>query len=218
MSLHIFAERGNQLTEKDISSSLVKEFLRDIGSNIRDQDLHDPRQLYENMRLVRSFGDKQQEGRLVKCLVPRNVALLFFSNDPNKYFQGAKTIINVYDRNKVFLYDETYVTPIDQQVNSTLDYILRETKDKEEESLAHVLYPRKALREAVVNAFYHRGYEPEHQDPVKVNIYPTHIDIISYPGPHPSLKHEHFKEDSDMPPVKTRNRRVGEFLVKKKIG
>lgn len=217
MSLHIFAERGNQLTEKDISSSLVKEFLRDIGSNIRDQDLHDPRQLYENMRLVRSFGDKQQEGRLVKCLVPRNVALLFFSNDPNKYFQGAKTIINVYDRNKVFLYDETYVTPIDQQVNSTLDYILRETKDKEEESLAHVLYPRKALREAVVNAFYHRGYEPEHQDPVKVNIYPTHIDIISYPGPHPSLKHEHFKEDSDMPPVKTRNRRVGEFLVKRKL-
>ena len=57
-SLFIFAERGNQLTENNISSSLVKEFLSDIGSNIRDQDLQCPRQLYENMRLVRSFGDR----------------------------------------------------------------------------------------------------------------------------------------------------------------
>lgn len=94
---------------------------------------------------------------------------------------------------------------------------MSEIKDKEEESVAFVPYPRKALREAVVNAFYHRGYEPEHNDPVKVRIYPSHIDIISYPGPHPSLKPDHFMEDQEMPPVKTRNRRVGEFLKERKL-
>ena len=169
------------------------------------------------MRLVRSFGDKQQGGKLVKCLVPRNVALLFFNETPSDYFPGAKTEVTIYDQDKNIAHEDEYVGPIDQQVSDTLEYILRETKDKEEESLAYVLYPRKALREAVVNAFYHRGYETEHSDPVKVRIYPTHIDIISYPGPHPSLKPEHFMEDSDMPPVKTRNRRVGEFLVKRKL-
>ena len=169
------------------------------------------------MRLVRSFGDKEQRGRLVKCLVPRNVALLFFNETPSEYFPGAKTDIAIYDQNKNIAHEVEYVGPIDKQVSNTLEYILRETKDKEEESLAYVLYPRKALREAVVNAFYHRGYEPEHPDPVKVRIYPTHIDIISYPGPHPSLKPEHFVEDGDMPPVKTRNKRVGGFLVKRKL-
>lgn len=76
---------------------------------------------------------------------------------------------------------------------------------------------RKAVREAVVNAFYHRGYEPEHNDPVKVRIYSTHIDITSYPGPHQSLQSSHFSADSDMPPVKTRNKRVGGFLVQRKL-
>ena len=143
--------------------------------------------------------------------------MLFFSESPREYFPGAKTEVTIYDQSKDIANGVEYVGPIDQQVSSTLEYILRETKDKEEESLAYVLYPKKALREAVVNAFYHRGYEPEHPDPVKIRIYPTHIDIISYPGPHPSLKPEHFMEDSDMPPVKTRNRRVGEFLVKRKL-
>ena len=122
------------------------------------------------MRLVRNFGDKQQGGKLVKCLVPRNVALLFFNETPSDYFPGAKTEVTIYDQDKKIAHEDEYVGPIDQQVSDTLEYILRETKDKEEESLAYVLYPRKALREAVVNAFYHRGYETEHSDPVTVRL------------------------------------------------
>lgn len=52
---------------------------------------------------------------------------------------------------------------------------------------------------------------------MKVRIHTTHIDIISYPGPHQSLKPSHFLEGSDFPPVRTRNRRIGEFLVSKKL-
>ena len=48
-------EKGRKLSEHDIDAGLVKDFLRDIGSNIRDQDLENPRQLYENMRLVRTM-------------------------------------------------------------------------------------------------------------------------------------------------------------------
>lgn len=192
----------------------MKKFLKDIGSDIQDQDFDNPRQLYENMRLVRPMGDREEGGKLVKVFVPRNVALLFFNRTPDEFFQGAKTEITVYHDNEV-IEDIKKTGPIDQQINVTLEYILANTK--EEQSPTFVEYPRKAVREAVVNAFYHRGYEPEHNNPVKVRIYPTHIDIISYPGSHQSLEPAHFLEGSDMPPVKTRNRRVGQFLVQRML-
>lgn len=192
----------------------MKDFLRDIGSNIRDQDLENPRQLYENMRLVRTIGHREKDGKKVKVLVPRNVAMLFFHRAPDDFFQGARTEITVYHDNEV-MDDKKKTGPIDQQINETLEFILDNTQS--EQSPTYVQYPRKAVREAVVNAFYHRGYEPEHNDPVKVRIYSTHIDITSYPGPHQSLQSSHFLADSDMPPVKTRNKRVGGFLVQRKL-
>ena len=204
------------MTDEDIDVSLVRDFLRGVGSKIEDQDLDSPLEVYKNMRLVRLLGDKNMGGKLIKRFVPRNVALLFFHPTPKIFFPGAKTEIALYDGNKNFIQSETREGPIDQQISKTLEYILSETKN-EDESVPFVPYPKRALREAVVNALYHRGYEHEHADPVKIRIYPSHIDIISYPGPHQSLKKEHFMEDSEIPPVKTRNRRVGEFLMQRKL-
>ena len=181
--LFALTEKGRELSEDDIDAGLVKDFLRDVGSNIRDQDLENPRQLYENMRLVRTMGHREEDGKKVKVLVPRNVAMLFFHRTPDEFFQGAITEITLYHDNEV-MEDLKKTGPIDQQINETLEYILANSKT--EQSPSYVQYPRKAVREAVVNAFYHRGYEPEHNDPVKVRIYSTHIDIISYPGPHQS--------------------------------
>ena len=95
--------------------SLVKGFLRGIGSKIENQDLENPQRLYENMRLVRTLGDKQLQGKLTKRFVPRNVALLFFYPTPHKFFSGAKTDIAIYDRSKNFLYNKIEEGPIDQQ-------------------------------------------------------------------------------------------------------
>lgn len=193
----------------------MQKFLKDIGSKIQDQDLVRPGQLYKNMKLVKVMGHGEAEGKVIDKLVPRNVSLLFFSKTPDEYFRGAQTDITIYNADGEVQEDLKKKGPIDHQISEVLDFILKETKD--EESLDSVQYPKKALREAVVNAFYHRGYEPEHCDPVKVRIYTAHIDIISYPGPHQSLKLSDFSEDGDLPPVKTRNRRIGEFLVKRKL-
>lgn len=167
------------------------------------------------MKLVKVIAHTEKEGKLIEKLVPRNVSLLFFSQTPDEYFRGAQTEIAIYNADGEVIQDMKRKGPIDNQISKVIDFILMETKD--EESPSFVQYPKKALREAVVNAFYHRGYESEHYDPVKVRIHTTHIDIISYPGPHPSLKPSHFLEDSDFPPVRTRNRRIGEFLVSKKL-
>ena len=193
----------------------MKKFLKDIGSDIQLQDFADYGQLYQNMKLVEVMGHTEKEGKLIDKLVPRNVSLLFFSQTPDEYFRGAQTDLAIYNADGEVTQDKKCKGPIDHQIREVIDYILMKTKC--EESLSFVQCPKKALREAVVNAFYHRGYEPEHCDPVKVRIHTTHIDIISYPGPHKSLEPSHFSEDSDVPPVRTRNRRIGEFLVSKKL-
>ena len=215
MILHVFTDGGKDLCEYDIDSDLVGKYLKDIGSNIQHHDLVHSRQLYQNMKLVKVKSHTAKDGKLIDKLVPRNVSLLFFSQTPDEYFRGAQTHIAVFNADLEVAQNKQIKGPIDRQISEVMDFILKETE--EEESSSFVQYPKKALREAVVNAFYHRGYEPEHCDPVKVHVYTTHIDIISYPGPHRSLKPDHFLEDSDLPPVRTRNRRIGEFLVSKKL-
>ena len=166
------------------------------------------------MKLVTVMAHTQKEGKLIEKLAPRNVSLLFFSETPERYFRGAQTDIEIYNADgEVTL--KTLKGPIDHQITKVMDFISMTTKDEESPSFPQ--YPEEALKEAVVNAFYHRGYEPEHSNPVKVRIHTNHIDIESYPGPHPSLKPSHFKEKRDIPPVKTRNRRIGEFLVRKRL-
>ena len=73
-------------------------------------------------------------------------------------------------------------------------------------------YPEVALRETLVNALYHRGYEPDVLEPTKVYLYPDRVEIISYPGPVPGVDAEHFSLRASFPAVPARNRRIGEFL------
>ena len=67
------------------------------------------------------------------------------------------------------------------------------------------------MEEALVNAVYHRSYEGN-PEPIKVYLYPDRMEIISYPGPVPGIEMRHFEPGASLPPVPSRNRRIGEFL------
>ena len=167
------------------------------------------------MDLTTRYGDIVESGKLKSKYVPRNFSLLFFTPNPYVFFRGAKIEIGRYSRNDEFIEEKKLSGPIDKQIRECLSYILEQTQ--EEVSYACVTYPERALREAVVNAAYHRGYEPEHCDPIKVHMRPDCIEIISYPGPHPSLKPEQFMEGSRRPSVPARNRRIGNHLKQLKL-
>jgi ATP-dependent DNA helicase RecG len=70
-------------------------------------------------------------------------------------------------------------------------------------------YPMAAIKEALVNAMYHRGYDQ--REPVEVRINPEGIDIVSYPGPDASIRIEAFSSDKIIS-RRYRNRRIGEFF------
>lgn len=68
-----------------------------------------------------------------------------------------------------------------------------------------------AVREALVNAVYHRSYAPSAPDGTKVYLHADRIEVISYPGPAAGLGSDDF-QGGQVRPIPARNRRVGELL------
>lgn len=206
---------GRQMTEGDINFDLVKKFLTGVKSQLLEGNEDEPSiYFYTRLRLVRVIGEKKVGHELVEVFAPRNVALLFFHTDPHNFFSGAKTEIAIYSHDDDSQ-ERVLTGPIDQQIEETLNFILEKTKEQANHEF--VAYPTRALREAVVNAFHHRGYEECDSNPIKIHIKPNFIDVISYPGPDSSLKLDDFKEGQEVPPVPSRNRRIAEFLKDRKL-
>jgi hypothetical protein len=135
-----------------------------------------------------------------------------FNHFPHKYFPGALIEVTQFTRDGEIIVgsEKEFTGPLQNQINECMKYVYTTTNKMKSESL--VTYPHKALREAIVNAVYHRGYEPEYNSSTKVYIRPHCLEIISYPGPHPSLRQDEFTRGSDIPPVQARNRRIGDLL------
>ena len=205
-----FDDRRNlQARIEDLSPTLVRRFLHDVKSDLIE---HDPQledaQLYRNLRLVTPVNAHE---------VPRNVGLLFFNEDPDEFFRGARTEVVQFDAGGDSIEERTFRGPLHQQIREALDYLdrmggtlLQKVAGRAEVERT-VPYPYEAIEEALVNALYHRSYE-EPPEPVKVYLYPDRMEIISYPGPVPGIQPEHFRPGMVLPPVPARNRRIGDFL------
>jgi len=68
-------------------------------------------------------------------------------------------------------------------------------------------YPYSAIEESLINAVYHRSYQEN--APVEVRVYPSRIEILSYPGPMPPLNNKNIGKISCR---RYRNSRIGDFF------
>ncbi len=207
-----FDDRRNAAVSIDvISPTLVRNFLSDIKSDLVALGVSIPdRDLYRYMRISARVNDHE---------APRNVALLFFVNDPGEYFPGTRIEIVQFgdDAGGNLIEEKVFRGPLHAQLRQSLDYLdafsssmVRKIPNRAE---AHrtVAFPYEAMEESLVNAVYHRSYDGV-QEPVKVYLYPDRMEIISYPGPMPGVELRHLQPGSSVPPVQSRNRRIGEFL------
>lgn len=194
---------------ENIRSTLVKEYLHEVGSRLSLDN--EPYQIYESMRLIHRANGHA---------VPRNVALLFFNDEPHQWFRGAIVEVAEFPETDAGeTIQETKLTgPLPHLLNKIfrhLEELSTAHKEKQEPTYrarSWVSYPRKALREAVVNAVYHRSYRPEHVEPIKIHLREDRMEVISYPGPVDGIEQHHLNGDEPLPPVPARNRRIGEFL------
>jgi ATP-dependent DNA helicase RecG len=207
-----FDDRRNLTARiEDISPLLVRRFLADVRSELVavGQQIDDL-QLYEHLRLLAPINGHK---------VPKNVALMFFQENPDKFFPGSRIEIVQFgdDAGGNLIEERTFSGPVPTQIKSALDYLdglggrLLQKSSHQAEVERTVAYPYAAMEEAIVNAVYHRTYDgvPE---PVKVYLYPDRLEIISYPGPVNGIAIEDFSTGKSLPPVPARNRRIGELL------
>ncbi|HEV7507923.1 MAG TPA: ATP-binding protein [Thermoanaerobaculia bacterium] len=196
---------------EDLSPSLVRQFLNQIESDLVKHDPPiDDRQLFRMMNLVVRVNAHE---------VPRNVGLMFFNNDPDRFFPGARTEVVQFgdDAGGDLIEERVFRGPIPEQIVSVLNYLnslggtLLQKVSGQAEVEKSVAYPSGAIEESLVNAFYHRGYDGP-AEPVKVYLYPDRMEVISYPGPVPGIQPSYFQTGDVLPPVPARNRRIGDFL------
>lgn len=156
-----------------------------------------------------------------EALLPKNIALMMFSDDPSRFFPYTQVDIVIYPKGKLddpsnFIEVPPIKGPIDTMINEVMSYLntnvikekIRKPADKAE-SVRFFNYPYQALEEAVVNALYHRNYQV--REPVEITIEPDQIRIINYGGLDRSIKLDDLNK-GEVHARRYRNRKLGDFL------
>lgn len=200
--------RALDVALEKVRESRVREFLSDVRSGLLDEP--DGREILRKMFLSARVNGHE---------VPKNVALMFFADEPEDWFRGARIEVTQFagDAAGTLIEEVVFRGPLQEQLRAVIRYLqnlstqhLEKQRDRPEVR-GWVSYPLAALEESLVNAVYHRSYEGV-TEPTKVYLFPDRIEIISYPGPVPGIKAEHLRPGGRVPPVPARNRRIGELL------
>ena len=189
---------------------MIRSYLKEVGSELYNESAQMPL-----VDLCRQMNIVDGADEFVK---PRNVGLLFFNDDPTRFMPGAQIDVVIFPTGPGGdeLIGKTFRGPNHEQIREALRYI--ENRVVREKVIKHpgkaevtrfFSYPMTAIEEALVNAMYHRGYDQ--REPVEVRINPDGIDIVSYPGPDPSIRIESLSSGKIMA-RRYRNRRIGEFF------
>lgn len=206
-----FDDRPNHEADlSDLNPILVKSYLKAVGSSLYDTfDSADFEDVCRSMHIAAGPSE---------YVKPLNVGLLFFSPDPGRFFPYAQIDVVEFPDGEGgdTLIEHTFTGPLSQQLEDALRYlsnnVVKETVVKQADgspSDRFFNYPPEALKEALANAVYHKGYDS--REPIEVRVLPDRIEILSHPGADRSISLKGLKEYR-MACRRYRNRRIGEFL------
>lgn len=206
-----FDDRYNQQASlNDLSLDLIESFLREVGSDLADEASSLP---------IESLGRQMNiVGGPLEAVFPKNAGLLFFTDDPRRFFPVTQIdVVWFPDGPGGDQFEEkTFSGPLARMTREALDYIQRNylkemvIKHPDRAEAERVWnFPYAAVEEALVNAVYHRSYEI--REPVEVRISPDEMIILSFPGPDRSIQMDDLRAGRAVS-RRYRNRRIGEFL------
>lgn len=211
-----FDDRINHEADlSDLNISLIKSYLKEVRSS-----LYEAADTLEFANLCRSMNIVSGPDEYLK---PRNVGLMFFSLNPERFFPYAQIDIVEFPEGEGGnqLIEHTFTGPIHQQLREALLYlkntVIEEKVVKNEhhaEALRFFNYPFAALEEALSNAVYHKGYDS--REPIEVRVLPDRIEILSHPGADRSISIAGLRAYRALS-RRYRNRRVGEFLKEMRL-
>lgn len=198
----------------DMRSSLLSEFLYAVNSD-----------LYQDS-LIRTVEDVAADMKLVggpsEMRKPLNVGLMFFNEQPDRFFPYARIeVVDKPDPTGIGMTEKVFAGPLDRQLKDALsyikNYIIKEKITKipgqaEAERIYNV--PYAAVEEALSNAVYHKSYQIG--EPITVVVTPEKIEITSLPGPDRTITDEDIA-NFHLISRRYRNRRIGDFLKELKL-
>ena len=143
---------------ESLREATVREHLHDVGSALLDEP--NAATIYRRMRITAPVNEHE---------VPRNVGLLFFSDDPERWCPGARIAVVQFaaDRAGEVLDERVFRGPLPAQLRACLRHLegLSQTHIRKQRDRSRVRgwvsYPIQAFREVLVNAVYHRSYRPD---------------------------------------------------------
>ena len=205
-----FDDRYHQASSlEDLSPRLIERFLQDVGSDLAMETGLSTEALGRRMNIV---------GGPAEACFPKNVGLLFFNDEPHRFFPATQIdVVWFPDGPGGDRFEEKELRgPVSFVLHEAIGFIarnyLKETVVKhphQPEAERFWNYPIAAIEEALVNAIYHRSYEV--REPVEVRITPQELTILSFPGADRSIRMEDLQMGRAIS-RRYRNRRIGEFL------
>ena len=149
---------------------------------------------------------------------PKNVGLMFFCLDPERFFPYAQIDVVQFPDGLGgdTIIEKIFKGPLHQQLREALLYISNTIVQERVQKLPEIAeakrffnYPYEAIEEALANAVYHKGYNE--REPIEVRVLPDRIEIVSHPGADRSITMDGLKNYRVFN-RRYRNRRIGEFL------
>lgn len=206
-----FDDRVNHKAEtSDLNITLIQNYLKEVKSS-----------LYEKSKtgdFVEVCQDMNIVSTLPEYIKPKNVGLMFFSMEPDKFFPYTQIDVVQFPGglggNDII--EKTFKGPIHQQLRDALQYIqnviITEKVVKHPdraEADRFFNFPYAAVEEALSNAVYHRAYDE--REPIEVRVENDRIEIVSFPGPDRSVTIEGLTSYR-VSNRRYRNCRIGDFL------
>jgi ATP-dependent DNA helicase RecG len=206
-----FDDRVNHQAEmSDLNITLVQNYLKEIKSSLYEKSkTGDFIEVCQDMNIVST---------LPEYIKPKNVGLMFFSMEPEKFFPYTQIDVVQFPSGLGGddIIEKTFKGPIQQQLRDALQYIrnvvITEKVIKHPdraEADRFFNFPYAAIEEALSNAVYHRAYDE--REPIEVRVENDRIEIVSFPGPDRSVTMEGLKSYR-VSNRRYRNRRIGDFL------
>lgn len=198
-------------TIKDIDRDLMVEHLKKIESRelLKISDKTSTKEIADDLELL---------DKTTGTIYPKNIGLLMFSKNPQKFFPNAFIeVVFLPDPTGVNIKEKKFTGPIQAQLYDALNYIesffIVEQYEKRSDSILtkkSFNYPMEAIKELLANAVYHKSYQI--QEPITVTITNTYMEIKSFPGLDRSISDENIAKLMIRSRKPYRNRRIGNFL------
>ena len=193
----------------DLNINLIRKYLFDINSNLLS--------LSESMSLEELCENLQITSGPKEAIHPRNVGLLFFSYNPEKYIPYSYIDLTIiYDPTGEGMIEKQFKGPINIQYFDVMQFIKNNIIEEkifkisgQMEAKRYFNYPYESIEELVGNALLHKNYQ--NHEPISIRITKETFEITSIPGFDSSINEKDILTFSPKT-RKYRNRRIAEFM------